>query len=125
MKTALFAALTFAAVSVLKAATPVEPPSLTLDKAAAIAQKKLEELKLPPEFFLRKIDYYPTTSAISSVACYIATYEPTKLRIIARVQPGQPTPTPEPNIATFIYVFMDGTAKFVEQDMRNPRSVGQ
>lgn len=122
MKIAVFAVLTLASISVLQATQ--DPPPISMFEAAAIAQTKLAELKLPPEFFLRKIEYYPTTSAISSVACYIATYEPPRM-VRLRFIPGQPAPTPEPKMVNFIYVFMDGTAKVVEQDMRNPRSVGQ
>lgn len=122
MKIALFAALTLAAVSVLQAG-PVDPPSLLLDKAATIAQKKLEELKLPPEYFLRSIVYSPVSEQ-TPIACYIASYEPPKhVRVRLRVTPGEPTPTPEPVKLSFIHVFMDGTATLVEREMENSRKI--
>jgi hypothetical protein len=36
-----------------------EPPSLSLTKAASIAEAKLIELKLPAEYYLRSIRYFP------------------------------------------------------------------
>jgi len=121
MKIALLAALTLAAVS-LSQATPIERPSLPLDKAAAIAQEKLEELKLPPEYCLRKMEYHPT-SEHSPIAFYIATYEPPRM-VRVEFMPGNPTPTRKLRMENFIYVFMDGAAKVAdEQYMKNPKSV--
>lgn len=102
MKIALFAALTLAAVSVLQAG-PVDPPSLPLDKAAAIAQKKLEELKLPSKCFLRTVSYYPSSKR-EPVARYHAYFEP--LGRSAK----------EPIKIKYIVILMDGTATVEERE---------
>lgn len=120
-KTAVSALFALTFISWLQANEPPVPPpaSMPLEKAAAIAQNKLTEMKLPPEYFLRSVVYSPASEK-EPVACYIASYEPTKRRTL-RVKRDEPIPEPEPIKLSFIQVFMDGTTAIIEKEAGVPR----
>jgi len=103
MRITLFLILTLSAVTFPKAG-PIDPPSLSMMEAAAIAQKKLDELKLPPEYFLRAISYHPSSKK-EPAARYTAFYEPPFSRS-----------TEEPIKIKFIKISMDGTASLEERE---------
>jgi len=100
MKIALFAALTLAAISVLQANTD-KPPSLPIDKAAAIAKKVVEEMKLPPQYFVRLMAYYPESND-KNPDRYIAYFEPF---------------SSPPAKVKYIKIFMDGKTSIEERKL--------
>jgi hypothetical protein len=126
MKIPALAASLLVATAMLLRAEPTPPaspestpPSLSLPKAAAIAQTHLESLELPPEFYLRGIHYQPPSDK-EPEGCYLASFEPSKNTPPQRIQrigsASDPAPT-EPVIIKSIKVLMDGTATVIEQEM--------
>lgn len=99
MKIALFVALTFAAVSLLQAQSVV-PPSMSMVEAATIAQKAVEEMKLPPEYFVRLIVYHPKSND-ENPERYVASFEPSFY---------------PPKRFRFLNIYMDGTTSIKSED---------
>ena len=93
-----------------------EAPSLSLEKAAQIAQATLINLHLPADNFLRSISLQHNTSESPS-DFYIATFEPPKQR---RVVKDSNTPA-EPVKIRFIKITFDGKACVIEQSLPERR----
>jgi hypothetical protein len=116
MKTTLLSVATLLSLIALLHSEPSAPPSLSLPKAAAIAQTTLDGLKLPPEYFLKSISYQPASDK-EPTAFYLASFEPTK---ITRVKVGS---TPEPVKIKYIKVLLDGTSSVIEKELPSSRRI--
>lgn len=103
-------------LTALSAAAKDSVPSLPFSKAAQIAQTKLEELHLPPEFFIHSVNLIQGGDA-TTPAKYEAIFEPT---VVRRVRIGT---EPEPVKYKVIVISMDGTAAVEEREHAATRDI--
>ena len=95
-------------------AQPKEPPSLSLVKAAMIAEAGIKSLNLPKDHFFRYIAYLPARPEDSNDH-YRAYFEPNPKKI--RVKIGE---LPGPRTYKYIRISLDGQATLIEETRQPP-----
>ena len=108
----------FAAILCISTLQAEDAPSLSLDKAAQIAQAALTDLHLPANNFLRSISLQRNPSETPS-DYYIATFEPKNERKI--IKGG--SISAEPTKIKFIKIAFDGKASVIEQNLPGIRFI--
>ena len=90
------------------------PPTLSLSKAAKLAEDAIASASLPADGFLRSITLVQTADA---PAYYRATFKPPPIR---RAQVGSEPPTVT---IDFIRIVMDGKVSFEKEERGGGRSI--
>jgi len=121
MKPTAILAATIAILASFSAPAQESPPTLSLSKAAQIAETTLKSLGLPAEYFIRSISLSPELDPFGKVT-YEAQFEPRVRKIIMK-RDDPALDSPQTIKYRVIVVSMDGVGKVEDRERPMMRSI--